>query len=274
MSVADLLIKAYARKYGINEEEAKAVLSPILSDENKLDKFRKLLIELGETANALSNLPEDVRPVAASILTSDLMRRDEDDMRELRKLARDALLIRLILGDVFLDNNVVKKLEKEIETIREEFRKLTESFEEKRNERERKKMLKILKMFEKRIRDIEKRVSEGGGNDELKAEISKIRNDMNRMIDIFRKVSSGEGSKLGDVLYELVPVIVEYLKNPHKIKELADTLASIGSESTGKKIMERGAGIKQRSHILKTSRNLPPKLEEFLEGGSNGEEKG
>ena len=275
MNIAELLISAYAKKYGISEEEAKRALTPILSDENKLERFRKLLAELGQTADTLNSLPDEVKPVAASILMGDVLGRQDDDIRELRKLMREALIIRMVLSSAFSDSEPLKDLNNKLKEISNEVSKLKEYIEKKKEIAERKKLMKVLKILDERIRDVENKIKEGAGTNELKKEISRIKADINRMVDIFRKVSSGgEGSgRVMTVLDELVPVFVEYLKNPSKIKELFDAISSIGAEAAGKKMMEKEVS-KEAARRTYPSRKTPPKLEEFLEVESGGEEAG
>lgn len=292
----ELLVKAYAKKYNVSEEDARSVLAPILSDEDRLGKLEKLVNELGVTAEALSKIPNEVKPIAASMLIGETMR-DEGDMssRELKKLARDVAMIRAIFSGVFSeDRNADQSLLEEIRSLKEENQKLREEIRSIREEKEKKelnmkigKLGKMLKKIVGKLTELEERVSEvesKGGQvtqnekksiKDLKEEITSMINDAKDLLEALgydvKKPSEMMHipekeyelrSKREQTMMELIgkhigPALADYLKEPKKIAELLMALKSIGVGSQSSAPPQQPAGPPRAT-------SAPPKLEEFL----------
>lgn len=179
--IVETVVKAYARKYGISEDRAREILAPILAKRDKVEEMAKLLNELQTVAGVLGEMPDEIRPMASTMIMKEFIG-DEDDLksiiREARKMALQLKMIDTILKTTLGEpvaqqqqqqniesNPLIEQLRRENEELRrqnEELRarieELLKRFEEEERKRKEEEVRRRLIILRKKLRNIEENI--------------------------------------------------------------------------------------------------------------------
>jgi len=112
-----LLIKKIAEKYGVDYEEAKTMFESLKKED---DDFKKLLSELTDSLQVLSELPDPAKNVLTPVIQTHLLNRmgasdDIDDM--FKKVTAYTAMLKAVMGKE--DDEKVEKLERELKELKE-----------------------------------------------------------------------------------------------------------------------------------------------------------
>lgn len=245
-NLVKLVVSAYAKKHGISEEQAMALLEPILNDRSKLEELYRTLKEAEILGETFSNIPDEVKPIASRLIDNHLSS-DDDDMlsilREARKLAIQLKIIDYVLGTTMGSNKnendeIIRKIIEENERLRRENEELKKSieriinmFEEQRKRNEMEELRSQISTLAQQIssikNDIEAKLAMGNTN-AVKNELDTLVNTLEKFIRINEMLK-----KLGAVneVHNIPKELLEKIKNPPSneegIKVWLDTLDRI-----------------------------------------------
>lgn len=208
-NLVKLVVSAYAKRHGISEEQAMALLEPILNDRSKLEELYRTLKEAEILGETFSNIPDEVKPIASRLIDSHLSS-DDDDMlsilREARKLAIQLKIIDYVLGTTMGNNRsendeIIRKIIEENERLRRENEELKKSIE------------KIISMFEE-----QKKKSE---MEELRSQISTLAQQIASIKkDIEVKLATGNTVGVKNELDTLVNTLEKFIRINEMLKKL------------------------------------------------------
>jgi len=128
-----LLIKKIAEKYGVDEEEAKAVFESLKEED---DDFKKLLGELTNSLQVLSELPDSAKNALVPVVQSHLLKRfdDDDDIKDtLKRVATYTALLKAVMGGD--EDKRVEELKKELQELKETLFNIKEAQREEEMDR-------------------------------------------------------------------------------------------------------------------------------------------
>jgi chromosome segregation ATPase len=177
-----ILVKLYSKHFKISEDEAKALLQPILAKKDVLKQIASRLSDIQATAEAISKLPPELRQpmvdfVTRSILTSE----DEEDMAEIMRTAKSlskamimAKMVSKMFSEAFPEEQEkkaqeVEALKAELSKIREEVKAEIEKLKQEIMSARRKsvlaklakslsKLAEVLEAHERRLEEVEKKI--------------------------------------------------------------------------------------------------------------------
>lgn len=182
--VEEVLVKLYSKHFKMSEDEARAMLQPILAKKDVLKTISSRLPEIQATAEAISKLPPELRqPMVDFVTRGILSHEDEEDMSEISKMAKSiskaaivAKMVSQIMSEAFKEGQGEKKnpqeveaLKAELDKIREEVKAEVEKLKQEIKSARRKsilvklakslsKLAEVLEVHEKRLEEIERKV--------------------------------------------------------------------------------------------------------------------
>jgi tetrahydromethanopterin S-methyltransferase subunit G len=182
--VEEVLVKLYSKHFKMSEDEARAMLQPILAKKDVLKTISSRLPEIQATAEAISKLPPELRqPMVDFVTRGILSHEDEEDMSEISKMAKSiskaaivAKMVSQIMSEAFKEGQGEKKnpqeveaLKAELDKIREEVKAEIEKVKQEIKGARRKsilvklakslsKLAEVLEAHEKRFEEIEKKI--------------------------------------------------------------------------------------------------------------------
>ena len=208
-NLVKLVVSAYAKKHGISEEQAMALLEPILNDRNKLEELYRTLKEAEILGETFSNIPDEVKPIASRLIDTQITGEDDDMLsilREARKLAVQLKVIDYVLGTTLgssrrEDDEIIKKIIEENERLRRENEELKRSIE------------RIMSYFEEQKK---------------KSELEELRNQIGALAqriesiksDIELKLATGNTQAVKNELDELANTLEKFVRINDMLKRL------------------------------------------------------
>jgi t-SNARE complex subunit (syntaxin) len=88
-AVEEAIVKFYSKQFKINEDEARAILQPVLERKDVLKQVTSRLPEIQSMAEAISKLPPELRQPMVDFVTRNILsREDEEDMSEIMRTAK------------------------------------------------------------------------------------------------------------------------------------------------------------------------------------------
>ena len=305
-NVEELIIRTYAKKYNVPEEQARQILAPLLAKKDKIEELNKLMYELGLLGETMEKLPDDAKPLASTMILKDILREDEDDIRDMLKQVRNiALQIKLVetvfksmgFGAEQQSNPMVEELRRQNEELRKQNELLMKKIEElEKTIEERKRKEEIEKLKEEltnKIADLEKQLQNMLNNVARNPQLaqsqdflSKIQ-EISQTIEHTKKLLETVGFKVTAGKEVVVPPKEEYEIRKTK----ADAVSKFISEHIGPAIAEllknpsklvdllnairaMNQNIPQTQQIMKPTQvkvEKPPSLEEVMSKYAGGE---
>lgn len=245
-NLVKLVVQAYAKKHNISEEQALALLEPILNDRNKLEELYRTLKEaeiLGETFN---NIPDEVKPIASRLIDTHLTGEDDDMLsiiKEARKLAIQLKIIDYVLGTTLGGNKreedeIIRRIIEENERLRRENEELKKSLEKimsyleeqkKKSELEalRSQINELAQRIESIKRDIQVKIATGN-TQAVKNELDELANTLEKFVrinDMLKRL--GAINEAQNIPRELLEKIRNPPSNGEGIKVWLDALDRI-----------------------------------------------
>ncbi len=189
-AVEQALVKFYSKQFGISEDDAKAMLQPVLERKDVLKEITSRLPEIQSMAEAISKLPPELRrPMVDLVTRSILTREDEEDMAEITRTAKSlskamvvAKMVSTIISQALKEEQTNKQpeveslkaelIKTELDRIRTEFKseieKLKEEIKSVKSKKRKNVLVKLakslsklaeaLEVHERRFEEIEKRL--------------------------------------------------------------------------------------------------------------------
>jgi Asp-tRNA(Asn)/Glu-tRNA(Gln) amidotransferase C subunit len=189
-AVEEAIVKFYSKQFKINEDEARAILQPVLERKDVLKQVTSRLPEIQSMAEAISKLPPELRQPMVDFVTRNILsREDEEDMSEIMRTAKSlgkamvmARMVSKIFSEAFKEEQTNKSqeteslkaelLKTELDKIRTEVKseieKLKEEIKSVKSGRRKSVLVKLakslsklaeaLEVHERRLEEIEKRI--------------------------------------------------------------------------------------------------------------------
>lgn len=242
--VKELLIRTYARKYGVSEEQAREILAPLLSRTDKIESLVKLVEELQLAGGALAEIPDEARPIASKILMKELL--DENDdlkslIRDIKRLAVEVKILDTVFKTVFggsqdmlygtANNPLLEELRRQNEELKRE------------NEELKRRLLEIMDMVKEKERE-------------------------QREKELFDKISQ-LSSRMSELENKMIKQIEEYLRNPNSQQDPAQILNQFSAFlETYRRLQETLNSILNMNKREEASRELLEKVSQGRGGGT------